>query len=182
MAKVTGPLMSMDARGAFGGTLVFSNWKGRAVVRELVTPANPRAALQIAVRNAVRVAGAAQHYAFHETSMGAGRLVTDLNAIKAIAPSGQAWNGTLVKAMIGAGQVNYTAATTAYNALTAPQKTAWDTAANALTPPIPAVAQGLAGGGAGTPKTSGEVFFRYTYGLFILGISAVPGATPPVYA
>lgn len=41
MAKVKGPLMSMEASGAYGGTLVFGQRKGSSVVRQLVTPANP---------------------------------------------------------------------------------------------------------------------------------------------
>jgi hypothetical protein len=42
MAKVTGPLMSMGARGAIGGAIVFGAWKGINTVRELVIPANPQ--------------------------------------------------------------------------------------------------------------------------------------------
>ena len=51
MAKVSGPLMSMDASGKFGGALVFSKWKGRNVVRQLVIPGNPNSAGQEAARN-----------------------------------------------------------------------------------------------------------------------------------
>lgn len=182
MAKVSGPLMSMDARGKFANTLVFSGWKGRPTVRQLVTPANPKSVNQQDARNMVRIGGAAQRFANLATTHGAGRLVTDKAAIQAIAPSGQAWNGTLVKALVGAGQVNYDAAVVAYNALTAPQKTDWDTAAAALTPAIPAVNQVGAGGVPATPMVAGKVFFIYTYALFILGISAVPGAVPPTYA
>jgi hypothetical protein len=50
MALVTGPLLSLDARGKVAGALVFSNWKGRPVVRQLVTPSNPRSAGQTATR------------------------------------------------------------------------------------------------------------------------------------
>ncbi len=182
MAIVSGPLMSLDARGKFAGALVFSGWKGRPVVRQLVTPANPFAALQVAVRNQVRVAGAGQHWANFATVKGNGRLVTDLAAIQAITPSGQAWNGTLVKGMIGAGSISYTAATTAYNLLTAPEKTAWDGTAAGLTPVFPAVAQGATGGGAGTPMVAGEAFYHYQYGLYVLGIAPAPTGTPPVYA
>jgi len=52
MAKVTGPLMSMDARGALGKAIVFSNWKGVAVVRQFVIPSNPNTAAQQSVRAA----------------------------------------------------------------------------------------------------------------------------------
>ena len=62
MAKVTGPLMSMDAAGAFGGTLVFGKWKGRNTVRQLVTPSNPQTAGQTTARNRTRVTGAMQNW------------------------------------------------------------------------------------------------------------------------
>jgi len=42
MAKVTGPLMSMDARGKIGDALVFIGWKGVKDVRMWLKPANPK--------------------------------------------------------------------------------------------------------------------------------------------
>lgn len=51
MAKVTGPLMSIDASGTYAKTLVFSKWKGRNYVRERVIPLNPKSALQLGVRS-----------------------------------------------------------------------------------------------------------------------------------
>lgn len=183
MAKVSGPLMSMDARGAFAGAIVFSAWKGRNVVRQLVKPSNPMTADQQTARNAVRVLGAGQHFASATALKRSGETDLDRVELQALAPSGQAWNGYLVKSAIGAGSAAYTAATTAYNALTAPQKTAWDTAANALVPPIPSVPQKAAGGVPTTALSSGAVFFHYCYGLYIAGaMAAAPGATPPVYA
>ena len=50
MAKVTGPLLSFDARGAIGKTLVFIGWKGLKTIRQFVIPANPRTAGQVAQR------------------------------------------------------------------------------------------------------------------------------------
>lgn len=50
MARVSGPLMSVDASGKFGGAMVFAKWKGRNYVRQLVTPSNPKAAKQLGVR------------------------------------------------------------------------------------------------------------------------------------
>lgn len=46
MAKVTGPLMSLDASGTVGHTAVFSKWKGRNYVRVRVIPHNLRSAAQ----------------------------------------------------------------------------------------------------------------------------------------
>lgn len=50
MAIVTGPLHSDGASGKFANALVFGTWKGRKVVRSLVTPSNPKSAAQLGVR------------------------------------------------------------------------------------------------------------------------------------
>lgn len=50
MVKVNAPALSLDASGSLGGALVFSKWKGRAYVRMLVKPANPRSGGQVGVR------------------------------------------------------------------------------------------------------------------------------------
>ena len=93
MAKVSGPLMSMDASGKFGGALVFSKWKGRNVVRQLVIPGNPNSAGQEAARNRTRVTGALQSWVNSTTMTAAGQTLTDKARIKAVTPGGFAWNG-----------------------------------------------------------------------------------------
>lgn len=50
MAKVTGPLLSLDASGSIGSTMTFSRWKGINYVRQRVIPTYTNTALQIAVR------------------------------------------------------------------------------------------------------------------------------------
>lgn len=50
MARVTGPLMSMEASGTIGKTLTFAKWKGRPYVRQWVVPANPKSAAQTGIR------------------------------------------------------------------------------------------------------------------------------------
>lgn len=50
MARVSGPLMSLDASGTVASTIVFSKWKGRNYVRKHVKPHNPKAALQVGMR------------------------------------------------------------------------------------------------------------------------------------
>ncbi len=42
MPKVSGPLMSMDASGKLGNSIVFGKWKGQHTVRSYVKPANPK--------------------------------------------------------------------------------------------------------------------------------------------
>lgn len=50
MVKVSAPCLSLGASGKLGGAIVFSSWKGRPYVRELVRPANPRSGGQTGVR------------------------------------------------------------------------------------------------------------------------------------
>jgi hypothetical protein len=54
MVKVNAPALSLDASGKLGGALVFSKWKGRNYVRQLVTPANPQSGGQVGVRSMFR--------------------------------------------------------------------------------------------------------------------------------
>lgn len=54
MARTVGPLMSLDASGSIAGTIVYSKWKGRNYVRQLVTPSNPRSPLQVSTRAMMR--------------------------------------------------------------------------------------------------------------------------------
>jgi len=54
MVKVNAPAMSLDASGSLAGVLVFSKWKGRNYVRQLVRPANPKSALQMGIRGMFR--------------------------------------------------------------------------------------------------------------------------------
>jgi hypothetical protein len=50
MALTQGPLLSLGASGKFAGALVYSTWKGRPTVRQLVTPSNPKTVGQVAQR------------------------------------------------------------------------------------------------------------------------------------
>lgn len=61
MAKVKGPLMSMDARGQISKTLVFLGWKGLKTVRSYVVPANPQTAGQTEQRGHMATMVAAWH-------------------------------------------------------------------------------------------------------------------------
>ena len=50
MARLSGPMFSLDASGKFGGSTVFAKWKGRNYARQLVIPKNPKAAKQVGCR------------------------------------------------------------------------------------------------------------------------------------
>lgn len=53
MAKVTGPLLSLDASGTIASTMTFSRWKGINYVRQRVIPTYTNTAEQVAVRDIV---------------------------------------------------------------------------------------------------------------------------------
>ena len=50
MVILKGPMLSIDARGQFAKTVVYSGWKGLKTGRQHVTPANPRTAGQVTQR------------------------------------------------------------------------------------------------------------------------------------
>lgn len=50
MARVSAPLLSLDASGTLAKAITFSKWKGRNYVRTRVIPANPRSGLQVGMR------------------------------------------------------------------------------------------------------------------------------------
>jgi len=56
MARVKGPLLSFDASGQLGKTVVFMNWKGIKDVRQHVVPANPKTEAQQAQRSKLAAA------------------------------------------------------------------------------------------------------------------------------
>ena len=54
MAIVKGPAFSLDASGSLADAIVFSKWKGRNYIRQLVTPANPRSGAQTGFRASMK--------------------------------------------------------------------------------------------------------------------------------
>lgn len=89
MAKVTGPLFSIGARGKLGQAIVFSFWKGINVVREYLKPANPQTAPQGDRREMLGGLGRAPKYV---------QVGSDFEGYaKAVAPSGQSWISQFVK-------------------------------------------------------------------------------------
>jgi len=50
MAKVAGPLFSMEASGSISKGITYSRWRGINYVRQWFKPQNPRSELQVAQR------------------------------------------------------------------------------------------------------------------------------------
>lgn len=57
MAKVEGPLFSLEARGKIGNVMVHFPWKGRACVRQWLKPTNPRDIDQKLIRQKLAAVG-----------------------------------------------------------------------------------------------------------------------------
>ena len=181
MARVTGPLMSMEASGTIGQTLTFANWVGRQYVRRWTRPANPQTANQMDQRNAFSVLGVGVSWASKNTQTNSSTGKTDEQAFRDKTPSGMRWNGYLQKVLAGSGAAGYNAAKAAWNALT--DQTQWETTAGGLNPPVPSAPQYQAGGASGTAATPGEVLFIMNYGLYLIGArSTAPDSTPPTYS
>lgn len=89
MAKVTGPLFSIGARGKLGQAIVYSFWKGVNVVREYLIPANPQTGKQGDRRLILGGLGRAPKYVQAESPF--------KGYAKAVAPSGQSWISYFVK-------------------------------------------------------------------------------------
>ena len=180
MARVTGPLMSMEASGTIGKTLTFANWVGRQYVRRWTRPSNPQTADQMDQRNAFSVIGVGVSQANKCLQVNSSTTKTDEQAIRDKTPSGMRWNGYIQKVLTGSGAAGYNAAKAAWDAL--PDQSQWETTANGLMPPVQSASQYLAGGGADTAATPGEVLFTMNYGLYLIGASTTaPDSTPPTY-
>jgi hypothetical protein len=127
MAKVTGPLMSMTASGKIADAIVFTGWKGIAVVRQFVIPANPQSAGQGDTRIMIGGTGRA---------CGKVAVTSPYNvklALAGVIPAGQSKQSYLVKYIMDHyldTLTKYTAelaAVTAYSGITS-----WNAGANTL--------------------------------------------------
>ena len=181
MARVTGPLMSMEASGTIGKSLTFANWVGRQYVRRWTRPSNPQTADQMEQRNAFSVIGVGVSQANKCLWINSSTGKTDEQAFRDKTPSGMRWNGYIQKVLTGTGAAGYNAAKAAWGALS--NQSQWETTANGLVPPVQSAPQYLEGGATAVPATPGEVLFIMNYGLYLIGArSTAPGATPPTYA
>lgn len=102
MAKVTGPLMSIEASGQFAESIVFDK---RGFARGYTIPSNPRTDLQQATRLAMK---AAQTAAKHLNATKRTRLQELL---------GYRWNAALLSETLGTNLTNWNTAVVEYEIL-----------------------------------------------------------------
>lgn len=181
MARVTGPLMSMEASGTIGKALTFANWVGRQYVRRWTRPSNPQTELQMDQRNAFSVIGVGVSWANKCLKVNSSTTKTDEAAFRDKTPNGMRWNGYIQKVLAGSGAAGYKAAKVVWAGLVS--RSQWETTASGLNPPVQSAPQYLEGGATNTAATPGEVLFIMNYGLYLIGASsAAPTDTPPTYS
>ena len=180
MARVTGPLMSMEASGTIGKTLTFANWVGRQYVRRWTRPSNPQTQVQMDQRNAFSVIGVGVSWANKCLQINSSTTKTDEAAFREKTPSGMRWNGYIQKVLTGSSAAGYKAAKLAWNSIS--NNAAWEATAAGLTPPVQSAPQYQEGGASDVAATPGEVLFIMNYGLYLIGASSTaPTGTPPTY-
>jgi hypothetical protein len=182
MAQVTGPLMSIDARGSFANTLTFTAWKGRRVVRFRAIPANPQTAGQMLVRSALAVTSAIASWMSRTAEVRAGATAEDETLVRSVAPADITWANYLTQVILGANRAALDAARAAWTALVAADKAAWEAEAATLAPPLAAAAQYGAGGAPIANVSEGELLYIAVRALAAMGQAVLAPAAPPNYA
>ena len=137
MAKVDGPLLSIEARGKIADALVYFPWKGRHVVRQWLKPTNPQSTLQGYLRAAMKAVGKAIKQIVSKSQGGALDSKVYTLATSSV-PAGLNWNAWLGQGYLDGLQsagtfktASFTADIVAYSSLNTTDLAAW--ASNATT-------------------------------------------------
>lgn len=171
MAKVTGPLMSLDASGTVGGTATFSKWKGRNYVRLRVTPQNPKTDNQATSRTYMGAIGQALSSVLTRAKDVAHAGSQFWADGVSFAPAGQSWMSYASRTILGTNFGNIAAVVTAYTAVSATPKGYYDTHAAALG----LTDFSLSYGSAGTLKAGAQLYGMYKFAIEQLGYVAPAG-------
>jgi hypothetical protein len=138
MAKVEGPLFSLEARGKIGNAIVFTPWKGRHSVRQWLKPTNPKSTTQGYVRATLK---AISKWIKKVGHVGGGDALDSVvyQAFTASAPAGQNWNAYAGKGLMDLMQVantfltaSFAAVIAEYSSLNTTDLVAFETNATAL--------------------------------------------------
>jgi len=138
MAKVDGPLMSLEARGKIADAIVFFPWKGRHAVRQWLKPTQPETTKQGYVRAAVYAIG---KWVKQIMSLSQGDAANSkvYSLCTVAVPAGTNWNAWIAQQFLNllgtAGTfvtASFTALVAAYSALGTAVLTAFQTNATAL--------------------------------------------------
>lgn len=138
MAKVDGPLLSIEARGKIADAIVFFPWKGRHVVRQWLKPTNPESTMQGYVRAAMK-AVSKEVGKIYCTKKGSALNAKLYTLCTAKSPAGLNWNAFHVQGFLSLNQsagtfktASFTALVAEYSALGTDELAAFQTNATAL--------------------------------------------------
>lgn len=124
MAKVTGPLLSLDASGSVANTMTFSKWKGINYLRQRVVPANPKTAGQKVVRGVLGTLSKACTAVLTSYADSLSKGSEFFQEARDFAPSGNSWISHFQKVQYP----GFASRVTAYTALSSTIKGYYDTA------------------------------------------------------
>jgi hypothetical protein len=182
MAKLTGPLFSIDASGSFAKTVTYSRWKGRRYGRFRAIPSNPRTEGQEQARSDITTAARITTFVYRTALKRSGNDELDVNILRVAAPADITWGNYLTLNMVGPNGSTMRAAEDAWTALSAPNKAAWESSAGDLVPNLMPAPQTSEGGAFVRNKSAGELLFTYIFVLDMLGHATLVDGTPPVFA
>jgi len=138
MAKVDGPLFSVEARGKVADSIVFFPWKGRHVVRQWLAPTQPHSTKQGYIRAAANAVGRAVSKIWSKSQGQAVDSVLYQHLTNTV-PAGLNWNAWycqgFLKRLQSAGTLitaSFTALVVQYSSLATAVLTAFKTNATAL--------------------------------------------------
>lgn len=176
MAKVNGPLLSLDASGTVGKVNTYSKWNGRNYVRLRVIPQNPQTDSQAVARSAVagsgRATSAVRSRTYPTYTVGSQFFLDTL----AKTPAGLAWNSYVLKWILGMNVANFLAMNTAYNALSGTYKGVYETAAATAGMTDLSFSYGVL-----TSITAGEqLYLLMNFAVAVLGYTITSSGTLPV--
>lgn len=182
MAKVTGPLMSLEASGTIGDALTFSRWVGRPYVRRYTVPSNPQTPIQETHRNRFSVMGTIATWAARNNQVFDANTDNVQKLIKSKTPTDQRWNGFLLRVMTSGNGAQFDACKNEWDTTLGDLQASWEDTATNLTPPMPSAAQRGAGGVSITAASPGFLLFTLHWALFQMGLQpAAPNSVPPNY-
>lgn len=128
MARVDGPLFSLQAHGKLANSLVYTHSRGQNVVREHVIPRNPQTEMQAQGRTVVKVIGAMNsRINAGQVGKSNGASMTPLEYLKSVVVAPLVWNSELLKRGYPSSWTTLNADLVLYGALTQPEKDAWGT-------------------------------------------------------
>jgi hypothetical protein len=138
MAKVDGPLFSVEARGKIADSIVFFPWKGRHVVRQWLIPTNKKSTIQGYVRSSLKAIS--KEIAMIWCKANGDSVDSALyQRITAKCPAGMNWNAYHAQGFLNLSQVggtfltaSFAALVAAYSSLATDVLTAFKTNATAL--------------------------------------------------